>query len=62
MEKFLQDSDVLSRRAVLSGVTFFGASALFAACSQQASIRASASASSIAAKRCTGGASNSPAC
>ena len=36
MKKFLQDSDVLSRRAVLSGVTFFGVSALFAACGQQA--------------------------
>lgn len=45
MEKFLKDSDVLSRRAMLSGVTFLGASALLAACGQQASNEASASSS-----------------
>ena len=42
-------SFVLNRRALLSGVTFFGASALLAACGQQASNEASASASSTAA-------------
>lgn len=36
MKKFLKDSDVLNRRAVLSGVTFFGASALLVACGAQA--------------------------
>lgn len=41
-------SFVLNRRALLSGVTFFGASALLAACGQQASNEASASASSTA--------------
>ena len=43
MEKFLKDSDVLSRRALLSGVTFLGASALLAACGQQANNEAAAS-------------------
>ena len=43
MEKFLKDSDVLSRRAMLSGVTFLGASALLAACGQQANNEATAS-------------------
>lgn len=43
MEKFLKDSDVLNRRAMLSGVTFLGASALLAACGQQANNEASAS-------------------
>ena len=43
MEKFLKDSAVLSRRAMLSGVTFFGASALLAACGTQANHEASAS-------------------
>ena len=39
----LQDSDVLSRRALLGGVTFFGASALLSACGQQVNSEASAS-------------------
>ena len=43
MEKFLKDSDVLSRRAMLSGVTFLGASALLVACGQQANNEATAS-------------------
>ncbi len=43
MEKFLKDSVVLNRRAMLSGVTFLGASALLAACGQQANNEASAS-------------------
>ena len=38
-------SFVLNRRAMLSGVTFFGASALLAACGQQASNEAAATAS-----------------
>ena len=45
MKKFLKNSDVLSRRALLSGVTFFGASALLVACGQQASNEAAATAS-----------------
>ena len=40
---------MLSRRALLSGVTFFGASALLVACGQQANNEASASATSTAA-------------
>ena len=43
MEKFLKDSVVLSRRAMLSGVTFLGASALLVACGQQANNEATAS-------------------
>ena len=43
MEKFLKDSDVLNRRAMLSGVTFFGAATLLAACGQQANNEATAS-------------------
>jgi|GEM_PF-3682738 lipoprotein len=35
MKKFLQDSDVLSRRALLGGTVSLGASALLAACGQQ---------------------------
>ena len=50
-------SFVLNRRALLSGVTFFGASALLAACGQQASNEASASASSTAAPTETASAS-----
>ena len=50
-------SFVLNRRALLSGVTFFGASALLAACGQQASNEASASASSTAAPSETASAS-----
>lgn len=42
-------SFVLNRRALLSGVTFFGASALLVACGQQANNEASASATSTAA-------------
>ena len=38
-------SFVLNRRAMLSGVTFFGASALLAACGQQANNEAAATAS-----------------
>ena len=52
------DSVVLSRRAMLSGVTFFGPSALLAACGQQASNEASAS--STAAPSESGSASESP--
>ena len=48
---------MLSRRALLSGVTFFGASALLVACGQQASNEASASASSTAAPTETASAS-----
>ena len=58
MNKFLQDSDVLSRRAMLSGVTFFGASALLAACGQQASNEAVAT--STASPSETASASESP--
>ena len=50
-------SFVLNRRALLSGVTFFGASALLAACGQQARNEASASASSTAAPTETASAS-----
>ena len=45
MKKFLQDSDALSRRAMLGGVTLFGASALLSACGQQANNEAAATAS-----------------
>lgn len=50
-------SFVLNRRVLLGGVTLFGASALLAACGQQASNEASASASSTAAPTETASAS-----
>ena len=43
MEKFLKDSVVLNRRVLLAGTVSFGASALLAACGQQANNEASAS-------------------
>ena len=44
MEKFLKDSVVLSRRALLAGAVSLGSSALLAACGQQASNEAAATA------------------
>jgi len=43
MEKFLKDSDVLNRRALLAGAVSLGASTLLAACNQQANHEASVS-------------------
>lgn len=43
MKKFLKDSDVLNRRALLAGAVSLGASTLLAACNQQANHEASVS-------------------
>ncbi len=53
MKKFLKDSDVLSRRALLSGVTLFGASALLSACGQQANNEVAATATATDAASAT---------
>ena len=47
MKKFLQDSDVLSRRALLAGAVSLGASSLLAACGQQANNEVAATASAV---------------
>jgi N2,N2-dimethylguanosine tRNA methyltransferase len=47
MEKFLMDSDVLSRRALLAGAVSLGASSLLAACGQQANNEVAATASAV---------------
>ena len=47
MKKFLKDSDLLNRRALLAGAVSLGASSLLAACGQQANNEVAATASAV---------------
>ena len=59
MEKFLKDSVVLNRRVLLAGAVSFGASALLAACGQQAANEASAFSSAAPSESASAAASES---
>lgn len=60
MEKFLKDSDVLSRRTLLSSGALVGLGALLAACGQQANNEAAATASTAPNELASAAVSESP--